>query len=212
MKKSGQNFKVNGSDAFYFPSLGTSRVIYQEQIISAINWGNDFNCQSGVVSGCSRLILLELRVCLHCTLCQHISYHTGTPFVCIYLCVFYPAAISVKKPLKCQRKRCGGVLLHMHTEKWIHRAALTHLVLLDIIAGSQVRVSEQCRCPTGNLNLMDKIKIKIIPLFQLMTKIATNNTYQISDNNLWEFQSFLVCYLSHKEFIIRERDGKNRKH
>lgn len=81
-------------------------------------------------------------------------------------------------------KRCGGVLLHIHTEKWIHRAALTHLVLLDIIAGSQVRVSEQCRCPTGNLNLMDKIKIKIIPLFQLMTKIATNNTYQISDNNL----------------------------
>lgn len=32
---------------------------------------------------------------------------------------------------------------------------LTNLVLLDIISGGQVRVSEQRRCPTGYLNLMD---------------------------------------------------------
>lgn len=32
---------------------------------------------------------------------------------------------------------------------------LTYLVLLDIISGGQVRVSEQRRRPTGYLNLMD---------------------------------------------------------
>ncbi len=42
----------------------------------------------------------------------------------------------------------------------IYAVEVNHLVLLDIVAGSQVRVSEQGRCTTGNLNWTDRVERK----------------------------------------------------
>lgn len=79
-------FPVKDSGAYYYPSLSTSRVIKQRQIISAINRGNDFHCQSGVVLGCSGLMEPELWACLHWRLWFCVSYRSETPF-CVHVSV-----------------------------------------------------------------------------------------------------------------------------
>lgn len=155
-----------------YPSLFTGRVINQK-IISSINHGNGFNCESGVVTGCHDLTLPELRLCLCCTLCQGVSYHSETRLVCtcvcVHTCVCVPLPSDCYLPEQpprhdsiCQVKRalktcCVGIRHCAQIKRvcYIYGVLLTHLVLLDIISGCQVRVPEQRGRPTGYLNWMD---------------------------------------------------------